>query len=76
MSIPSPCIRVCSLDEVRRICVGCGRTLEEIASWSRLDEAQRQEIEARSQERLAGLGMTIDNQSMFPDARSSATPAR
>ncbi|MGH9467163.1 MAG: DUF1289 domain-containing protein [Terriglobales bacterium] len=27
-----------------RICLGCGRTTEEIAAWGALDEAERQRI--------------------------------
>jgi len=37
----SPCIGVCALDDAAR-CVGCLRTLDEIAAWSRLSPpAQR-----------------------------------
>ncbi len=36
----SPCISVCALDDVDR-CVGCGRTLEQIARWG-LMSAQQQ----------------------------------
>ncbi len=56
--------------------MGCGRTLDEIANWARFDDAQRQAVEARLQERLAGLGMTIDNQTIFSDSRSRAMPSR
>ncbi|MEM0910366.1 MAG: DUF1289 domain-containing protein [Pseudomonadota bacterium] len=31
--IPSPCVRICSLNE-NDICLGCYRTLDEIISWS------------------------------------------
>ena len=42
--VPSPCIRVCVLDEGGRICTGCFRTLEEIASWGTLDAAAKRRI--------------------------------
>ncbi len=42
--------------------MGCGRTLDEIANWSRWDEQQRSAVAACLPERLAGLGMTIDHQ--------------
>ncbi|WP_296815181.1 DUF1289 domain-containing protein [Brevundimonas sp.] len=39
--IASPCVRVCIVDGQSSLCLGCFRTLEEIASWSRLDDAAR-----------------------------------
>jgi len=38
---PSPCVGVCRLAEDESHCTGCLRTLEEIASWRRLDEPAR-----------------------------------
>jgi uncharacterized protein len=39
--VASPCVNVCTLD-AQSICIGCGRTIDEIASWSRLSvEEQR-----------------------------------
>ena len=38
---PSPCISICALNE-DSYCIGCLRSLEEIAAWSTMDaEAQR-----------------------------------
>ncbi|MEM8797899.1 MAG: DUF1289 domain-containing protein [Pseudomonadota bacterium] len=39
--VVSPCIQVCVLEQESSICIGCGRTLDEIAQWSRLDFDQR-----------------------------------
>jgi predicted Fe-S protein YdhL (DUF1289 family) len=39
----SPCINICQLD-AQGLCVGCRRTLEEIAEWSSASEARRREI--------------------------------
>lgn len=41
---PSPCINVCRMDAASGQCVGCFRTLDEIARWSRLDDAARDAI--------------------------------
>jgi predicted Fe-S protein YdhL (DUF1289 family) len=41
----SPCIRVCRLDS-RDVCVGCGRTLDEIARWSQLKVDEQRAISA------------------------------
>jgi predicted Fe-S protein YdhL (DUF1289 family) len=39
--IETPCIRVCAVDGRSGLCLGCFRTLAEIARWSRLDPAER-----------------------------------
>jgi predicted Fe-S protein YdhL (DUF1289 family) len=41
--VPSPCIDICRLDS-QGLCVGCRRTIDEIAEWSRAGEARRREI--------------------------------
>jgi uncharacterized protein len=40
----SPCISVCRLDPASKVCVGCGRTIAEIAAWPDLSDAERQAI--------------------------------
>jgi predicted Fe-S protein YdhL (DUF1289 family) len=40
----SPCVSVCRLDPKTQVCVGCGRTIAEIASWPTLSEAERAAI--------------------------------
>jgi hypothetical protein len=42
-AVPSPCVNVCRLD-AQGLCIGCRRTLDEIAEWSRAGEARRREI--------------------------------
>ncbi|MCW8906151.1 MAG: DUF1289 domain-containing protein [Sedimenticola sp.] len=32
-AIRSPCVRICTLDD-KDICIGCGRSLEEIKRWN------------------------------------------
>lgn len=40
--VPSPCISVCQMDASTGWCVGCHRTIDEIATWSRFsDDAKR-----------------------------------
>jgi len=44
-AVESPCIKVCTLD-AEQVCHGCGRTLQEIAAWSRMTvEEQRRTCE-------------------------------
>jgi uncharacterized protein len=42
--VPSPCISVCRLDEATGLCIGCLRTLDEIAAWSTLDDAGKRAV--------------------------------
>jgi len=48
----SPCRGVCRLDEEGRLCLGCLRTLDEIAAWSGADATTKREILARVAERV------------------------
>ncbi|MCC8537143.1 CoA pyrophosphatase [Xanthomonas axonopodis pv. poinsettiicola] len=41
--LPSPCIGVCSLD-AQSHCVGCLRSLDEIARWMSMSDTERQEL--------------------------------
>ena len=38
----SPCIGICQMDDASGYCIGCGRTIEEIAGWSGASDTQRQ----------------------------------
>jgi uncharacterized protein len=49
----SPCVKICVLDPEAKMCTGCGRTLDEIASWLHLSEADRLKVAADLPERLA-----------------------
>jgi predicted Fe-S protein YdhL (DUF1289 family) len=45
----SPCIGVCRLDSRTQVCIGCGRTIAEIAAWPTLSVDERRAIVARLQ---------------------------
>ncbi|HUJ03054.1 MAG TPA: DUF1289 domain-containing protein [Rhizomicrobium sp.] len=51
--IQSPCIKVCTMDPVARICTGCGRTLDEIARWGSMSDAERAKVRQELQNRLS-----------------------
>ncbi len=42
--VASPCINVCKMDDTGAFCVGCFRTIAEIALWSRAPDEQRLKI--------------------------------
>lgn len=49
--VPSPCINVCVMDDVRGVCRGCLRTLNEIAAWSSMTARQKRDVLARLEQR-------------------------
>jgi uncharacterized protein len=50
--VDSPCVKICVIHPEARLCIGCLRTGDEIAAWSRLSpEARRalmEELPARA----------------------------
>ncbi len=42
--VPSPCVSVCRMDSASGYCEGCFRTLDEIAAWSRLGDADKRNV--------------------------------
>ncbi|MCB1539331.1 MAG: DUF1289 domain-containing protein [Rhodoblastus sp.] len=51
----SPCNGVCRMDDATGLCVGCGRTLSEIANWGSMKDAERAGIRDMLPERMARL---------------------
>lgn len=49
----SPCILVCSIDDVTGYCFGCGRTRDEIGAWTLYSSGERRAIMADLPARLA-----------------------
>lgn len=43
-AIATPCVMVCTVDGASGLCLGCLRTLPEIATWSRMSDAERAKI--------------------------------
>lgn len=44
--VESPCVKVCVIHPEAGLCVGCLRTLDEIAGWSRMGHAARAAVMA------------------------------
>ena len=51
----SPCVKICLYEPGVGLCRGCGRTLEEIAGWTAMSDAERRRIMDELPARLAGL---------------------
>lgn len=44
--VQSPCVKVCVVHPTERICVGCLRSIDEIARWSRMSPEDRRAVMA------------------------------
>ncbi|MCB1528890.1 MAG: DUF1289 domain-containing protein [Hyphomicrobiaceae bacterium] len=53
----SPCVNICTVDPQSGLCVGCGRTLEEIANWSSLTQSEQERIMLALAQRMAAAGL-------------------
>ncbi|WP_242120441.1 DUF1289 domain-containing protein [Sphingomonas lacusdianchii] len=54
-AIESPCVLVCSIDTDTGLCLGCGRTRDEIARWTAIDGDARRAVMAILPQRMAAL---------------------
>lgn len=50
-TLETPCINICLLDSKTGLCVGCGRTIDEIARWSAMSDSERHAVMAALQTR-------------------------
>jgi predicted Fe-S protein YdhL (DUF1289 family) len=51
--IESPCVKICTLDARSGLCLGCGRTIDEIARWTVMSAAERIRVIGELPSRLA-----------------------
>ncbi|HEY0301263.1 MAG TPA: DUF1289 domain-containing protein [Rhizomicrobium sp.] len=65
--IQSPCINICTIDARSRLCLGCGRTIDEVAAWGTMSPAERAQVMAELPARKAAAGL---------DAAGLAAPAK
>ena len=54
--VASPCISVCVMDAASGLCIGCWRTLDEIAAWSVLDAPAKRAVLAAIRDRRVRAG--------------------
>lgn len=67
--IPTPCIKICVMDG--KLCIGCGRTLDEIARWGAMAETEQRALMAVLPWRVAALG-----RGKQPDEKADAVETR
>lgn len=59
MNLPSPCIQICRLND-NNVCVGCGRTRDEIARWLTMTNDERSRIISALATRVSPAHSTMD----------------
>jgi len=53
----SPCNNICKIDHRNGFCIGCGRSLDEIAKWGSATLDRRKEILDQLPERMRALAV-------------------
>ena len=48
--VESPCINVCKIEN--DVCIGCGRSLKEIAQWSKMTDTEKEQVNANIQNKI------------------------
>jgi predicted Fe-S protein YdhL (DUF1289 family) len=51
--IESPCVKICTLDARSGLCLGCGRSIDEIARWTAMTAADRSRVIGELPARMA-----------------------
>ncbi|HAN56714.1 MAG TPA: DUF1289 domain-containing protein [Betaproteobacteria bacterium] len=54
-AINSPCVNVCRMQG--NLCAGCHRTLDEIANWSQMSDAEKQRVLVAAAQRANSGGV-------------------
>lgn len=64
MTIPSPCVSLCQMDDDSTLCQGCWRTIDEIIAWSSLDDEEKKQVWTliESRKNLIEIDIKLTNQ--------------
>jgi predicted Fe-S protein YdhL (DUF1289 family) len=57
--VASPCISICRIDEASGLCIGCLRTLDEIAAWSVLAASEKRAVIAALPARKSSVSVEL-----------------
>jgi predicted Fe-S protein YdhL (DUF1289 family) len=52
-AIETPCVSICEIDRPTGLCRGCGRSVPEIARWSKMTSPERRQIMDQLPARIA-----------------------
>jgi len=53
--LETPCVNICLIDSDAGLCIGCGRTIDEISRWGSMTPVERRAIMACLKARLETL---------------------
>jgi len=53
--VESPCVKTCVVEPESRLCIGCLRSIDEIAAWSRMSPEERRAVMAELPSRAGRL---------------------
>ena len=56
IQIPSPCVGVCQINASTKYCLGCWRSLKEVAHWSRYSNDEKETLMTELTERKRRFG--------------------
>jgi predicted Fe-S protein YdhL (DUF1289 family) len=71
----TPCVRTCAVHPTLRLCVGCGRSLDEIARWVEFTAAERARVMAQLPQRMTAISATTSATEGATTATAPAAPA-
>ncbi|MFG1422216.1 DUF1289 domain-containing protein [Roseixanthobacter liquoris] len=54
-AIATPCVKICQVDPLSSLCLGCGRTTQEIGAWISMSAERRAAVMAQLPARLQRL---------------------
>ncbi len=54
--VPSPCISICRMDAHSGFCIGCQRSLNEIAAWGQASDDYKRSVWLAIEQRRAAQG--------------------
>ncbi len=57
----TPCINACILDPATGLCRGCGRSADEIAAWSTMNDTDRMRVMSELPQRMANSPAPVDS---------------
>jgi uncharacterized protein len=59
MEKDTPCNKVCIIDPKTSLCLGCGRTLSEVAQWANMTPSERRSTMAMLPQRMLDAGLAL-----------------
>lgn len=57
--VPSPCVSLCRMSSSTGLCLGCFRTMDEIAHWGRMEDGSKLEV-------WRSIGQRIEQRALTP----------